>query len=76
MRIFNSFNTKPLPKLTDKINNIMWKSTTGHNIINDAPENDDSWDTDPDYINDVSEETQRWGNQGMSHLVFFIFHCD
>ncbi|CAO1387087.1 unnamed protein product [Diamesa tonsa] len=42
----------------------MWKSTTGHKIINDVPENDDSWDTDPDYINDVSEETQRWGNQG------------
>ncbi len=22
---------------------------------------DDDWETDPDYVNDVSEEQQRWG---------------
>ncbi|KAJ3236051.1 hypothetical protein HDU78_004855 [Chytriomyces hyalinus] len=24
---------------------------------------DDDWDTDPDFVNDVSEKDQRWGNQ-------------
>ena len=24
-------------------------------------DDDDDWETDPDYINDVSEEQQRWG---------------
>jgi cortactin len=39
----------------------MWKSTTGSNIPAPAPEsNDDDWETDPDYVNDVSEKEQRW----------------
>jgi cortactin len=25
---------------------------------------DDDWDTDPDFVNDVSEKQQRWGNKG------------
>ena len=25
--------------------------------------NDDDWETDPDYVNDVSEQTQRWGGR-------------
>jgi len=24
---------------------------------------DDDWETDPDFINDVSEEEQRWGSK-------------
>ena len=24
---------------------------------------DDDWETDPDYVNDVSEQTQRWGGR-------------
>lgn len=40
----------------------MWKSAVGSNIK--APvvnEDDDEWDTDPNYINNVTEEEQRWG---------------
>lgn len=40
----------------------MWKSTTGNNIS--APtvksKDEDDWETDPNYINDVSEKDQRW----------------
>lgn len=44
----------------------MWKATAGleiqnaHSSINDA---DDDWETDPDFINDVSEQEQRWGSK-------------
>ena len=30
----------------------------GRNTSEDA---DDDWETDPDFINDMSEEQQRWG---------------
>ena len=26
-------------------------------------DSDDDWETDPDYVNDMSEEQQRWGGQ-------------
>ena len=26
-----------------------------------STEAEDDWETDPDYINDVTEESQRWG---------------
>ena len=53
----------------------MWKSAVGNKtdakakMVNDevviVPEMsnaaDDDWETDPDYINDVTEESQRWG---------------
>ncbi|KAK2565317.1 Src substrate cortactin [Acropora cervicornis] len=38
----------------------MWKA--GYDpkaIVNDA--DDDDWETDPDFVNDVSEQEQRWG---------------
>ena len=41
----------------------MWKSTTGNNIPSQASKlntDDDDWETDPNYINDVSEQDQRW----------------
>jgi hypothetical protein len=28
---------------------------------NAADGSDDDWETDPDYVNDVSEQQQRWG---------------
>lgn len=40
----------------------MWKSAVGSSIK--APvvnQDDDEWDTDPNYINNVTEEEQRWG---------------
>ena len=53
----------------------MWKSAVGNKtdakakMVNDevviVPEiskaADDDWETDPDYVNDVTEESQRWG---------------
>ncbi|KFM80080.1 Src substrate protein p85, partial [Stegodyphus mimosarum] len=43
----------------------MWRATVGYNI-NDAKNGDggdDDWETDPDFINDVTEEEQRWGSK-------------
>ena len=47
----------------------MWKSKAGGPQIGNRNGNtkfgnndcDDDWETDPDFINDVSEEEQRWG---------------
>ncbi|XP_058118441.1 src substrate cortactin isoform X1 [Anopheles ziemanni] len=44
----------------------MWKSTAGRdidaNIVGQSAEDDD-WETDPDFVNDVSEQEQRWGSK-------------
>ena len=40
----------------------MWKSTAGNTAstpLTKAAEEDD-WETDPNYVNDVSEKDQRW----------------
>ena len=40
----------------------MWKAAVGSNIKAPAvSQDDDEWDTDPNYINNVTEEEQRWG---------------
>jgi len=41
----------------------MWKAAAGTNVkVNDANNGDaDEWETDPDFVNDVSEKEQRWG---------------
>ncbi|XP_040151436.1 src substrate cortactin isoform X1 [Anopheles arabiensis] len=43
----------------------MWKSTAGRDIdttgVNQGE--DDDWETDPDFVNDVSEQEQRWGSK-------------
>ncbi|XP_041109999.1 hematopoietic lineage cell-specific protein-like isoform X4 [Polyodon spathula] len=39
----------------------MWKSVVGHNVSVKAEAEGDDWDTDPDFVNDVSEQEQRWG---------------
>lgn len=41
----------------------MWKAAAGHQV-DDANGNgagDDDWETDPDFVNDVNEQEQRWG---------------
>ncbi|KAG8194249.1 hypothetical protein JTE90_024578 [Oedothorax gibbosus] len=42
----------------------MWRATVGYNV-NDSKNGggDDDWETDPDFINDVTEEEQRWGSK-------------
>lgn len=42
---------------TDK----MWKASAGHNVALQNKADDDDWETDPDFVNDVTEEEQRWG---------------
>ncbi|KAK2859071.1 hypothetical protein Q5P01_003691 [Channa striata] len=39
----------------------MWKSAVGHNVSVKVAAGGDDWDTDPDFVNDVSEKEQRWG---------------
>ncbi|KAJ3264834.1 hypothetical protein HK104_006386, partial [Borealophlyctis nickersoniae] len=43
----------------------MWKSTVGQSTPPSQPQqqDDDDWDTDPDFVNNVSEKDQRWGMQ-------------
>ncbi|XP_053420856.1 hematopoietic lineage cell-specific protein isoform X2 [Nycticebus coucang] len=39
----------------------MWKSVVGHNVSVSVETQSDDWDTDPDFVNDISEKEQRWG---------------
>jgi len=41
----------------------MWKASAGHQIVAPQDQEDDDWETDPDFINDVSEQEQRWGSK-------------
>ncbi|EDW16039.1 hematopoietic lineage cell-specific protein [Drosophila mojavensis] len=41
----------------------MWKATAGHQIQATSAAEDDDWETDPDFVNDVSEQEQRWGSK-------------
>uniref|UniRef100_A0A670ZJP9 Hematopoietic cell-specific Lyn substrate 1 n=1 Tax=Pseudonaja textilis TaxID=8673 RepID=A0A670ZJP9_PSETE len=39
----------------------MWKAVVGHNVSAKVETQEDDWDTDPDFVNDISEKEQRWG---------------
>ncbi|NWQ93323.1 HCLS1 protein, partial [Burhinus bistriatus] len=39
----------------------MWKAVVGHDVSVKAEALGDDWDTDPDFVNDISEKEQRWG---------------
>ncbi|XP_075064552.1 hematopoietic lineage cell-specific protein-like isoform X2 [Mixophyes fleayi] len=39
----------------------MWKAAVGHNVSVTDNAGGDDWETDPDFVNDISEEEQRWG---------------
>ncbi|EDV94866.1 hematopoietic lineage cell-specific protein [Drosophila grimshawi] len=41
----------------------MWKASAGHQIQATSAAEDDDWETDPDFVNDVSEQEQRWGSK-------------
>lgn len=41
---------------------VMWKANAGTKL-NISNGNDDDWETDPDFVNDVTEEEQRWGSR-------------
>ncbi|NWT05581.1 HCLS1 protein, partial [Mionectes macconnelli] len=39
----------------------MWKAVVGHDVSVKVESQGDDWDTDPDFVNDISEREQRWG---------------
>ncbi|XP_073435418.1 hematopoietic lineage cell-specific protein-like isoform X1 [Dendrobates tinctorius] len=39
----------------------MWKAAVGHNVAVTDVAGGDDWETDPDFVNDITEEEQRWG---------------
>ena len=41
----------------------MWKSGVVAAKNGSSGNDDDDWETDPDYVNDMSEEQQRWGGE-------------
>ncbi|RZC27639.1 src substrate cortactin-like [Asbolus verrucosus] len=41
----------------------MWKAAAGQQInLSEQNTEDDEWETDPDFVNDVNEQEQRWGS--------------
>lgn len=49
----------------------MWKAAAGQNIPaanNGAADDEDDWDTDPDYVNQMSEHDQRFGAPDRGHV--------
>lgn len=41
----------------------MWKAAAGTQFsVNNQQDAEDDWETDPDFINDVTEQEQRWGS--------------
>ncbi|KAA0186009.1 hypothetical protein HAZT_HAZT011665 [Hyalella azteca] len=42
----------------------MWKAAAGFQVVDNANNNtDDEWDTDADYVNNMTEEEQRYGSK-------------
>ncbi|NXN19756.1 SRC8 protein, partial [Indicator maculatus] len=55
----------------------MWKATAGHTISVNQDDGADDWETDPDFVNDVSEKEQRWGAKtvkGSGHREHINIH--
>ncbi|XP_068922655.1 src substrate cortactin isoform X5 [Petaurus breviceps papuanus] len=56
----------------------MWKASAGHSIsVSKEDEGADDWETDPDFVNDVSEKEQRWGAKtvkGSGHQEHINIH--
>ncbi|XP_036609288.1 src substrate cortactin-like [Trichosurus vulpecula] len=56
----------------------MWKASAGHSLsVSKDDEGADDWETDPDFVNDVSEKEQRWGAKtvkGSGHQEHINIH--
>uniref|UniRef100_A0A8C0RT67 Src substrate cortactin n=1 Tax=Canis lupus familiaris TaxID=9615 RepID=A0A8C0RT67_CANLF len=56
----------------------MWKASAGHAVsITQDDGGADDWETDPDFVNDVSEKEQRWGAKtvtGSGHQEHINIH--
>ncbi|KAJ7396518.1 Liprin-alpha-3 [Pitangus sulphuratus] len=58
-------------------NTQMWKATAGHTVSVNQDDGADDWETDPDFVNDVSEKEQRWGAKtvnGSGHQEHINIH--
>ncbi|NXD30629.1 HCLS1 protein, partial [Spelaeornis formosus] len=44
----------------------MWKAVVGHDVSVKVEAQGDDWDTDPDFVNDISEREQRWGAKSIA----------
>ncbi|XP_021240138.1 hematopoietic lineage cell-specific protein isoform X3 [Numida meleagris] len=44
----------------------MWKAVVGHDVSVKVEAQSDDWDTDPDFVNDISEKEQRWGAKSIA----------
>lgn len=60
----------------------MWKATAGTKLeISPSNGVDDDWDTDPDFVNDVTEQEQRWGSRTVegsgrtAGAIEYVFFC-
>ncbi len=42
----------------------MWRAQVGTNVQVDNGDDDD-WETDPDFVNDISEKESRWGSKSV-----------
>ncbi|VDM54779.1 unnamed protein product [Angiostrongylus costaricensis] len=53
----------------------LWRATIGAKpSVPPKPEKDDEWETDPDFVNDISEKASRWGAktvEGSGHQEHF-----
>lgn len=53
----------------------LWRATIGAKpLIPPKPDKDDDWETDPDFVNDISEKASRWGAktvEGSGHQEHF-----
>ncbi|NXN99262.1 HCLS1 protein, partial [Rhinopomastus cyanomelas] len=55
----------------------MWKAVVGHDVSVKVEAQGDDWDTDPDFVNDLSEKEQRWGAktvEGSGRAEHFNIH--
>lgn len=41
----------------------MWKAQAGYQVSVDNGNDDDDWETDADYVNNMTEEQQRYGTE-------------
>lgn len=55
----------------------MWRAAGGRSISVTVDDASDDWETDPDFVNDVSEKEQRWGAktvEGSGHQEHINLH--
>ncbi|KAK2854252.1 hypothetical protein Q5P01_006913 [Channa striata] len=55
----------------------MWKAAAGHSVSVSVEDDEENWDTDPDFENNLSEKEKRWGAKtvaGSGHQEHIDIH--